>query len=105
MVLQLTPAHSSRITKSRAKKPASFNRSGLTPFSYASRRKPIPTTRSTRREEDDDDLFEDRLDDLGTVDTLATDLSLGDVVQTIHHIHANMFDEVPTQKSGMSGAR
>ncbi len=46
-------------------------------------------------EEDDDDYFGDRLDDVGIVKSLATDLSLRDVAQNIQYIRSHMFDIMP----------
>ena len=45
--------------------------------------------------DDSDDIFGDSLEDLGIVKTLATDLSLRDVAQTIQYIRSHMFDVMP----------
>lgn len=45
--------------------------------------------------DDSDDIFGDSLEDLGIVKTLATDLSLRDVAQTIQYIRSHMFDAMP----------
>ena len=45
--------------------------------------------------DDSDDIFGDSLEDLGIVKTLASDLSLRDVAQTIQYIRSHMFDAMP----------
>ncbi len=44
----------------------------------------------------------ERLDDVGLVAALATDLSLRDVTQALRHSRENMFDPLPSRGSGMS---
>lgn len=46
----------------------------------------------------------DRLDDLGIVKSLATDLSLRDVAQTVEHVKLHMFDAVP-ESGGFNSVR
>ena len=48
--------------------------------------------------EDEDDFLEHRLEEKNLVKSLATDLSLHDIVDVIHYIRAHMFESIP--KSG-----
>lgn len=101
MPLTLTAAHSSRISKS-SRKLKSFS------FAGASQRKSNIKRSKSKTDalaEDGEDFFEDRLDDVGIVTTLATDLSLRDVVPTMNYIRSTMFDEMPTERSGMNSTR
>ncbi|KAK1972666.1 hypothetical protein LY78DRAFT_650396 [Colletotrichum sublineola] len=52
-----------------------------------------------------DDFFHDRLDDVGLVAALATDMSLRDVVQAIKYTRNRMFGPVPTEAVGMNSTR
>ena len=90
-----------RITKSSNKKPAFLqsSRSKNSP-----KRKPIQRTKSKADPVEEDDDFEDRLEDLGLVETLQAELSLRDVPQTMNYIKSHMFDEIP-EKSGMNSTR
>lgn len=104
MPFTFTAAPSSRITKPKAKK-ISLRRAASTPFPLLHPRKPIQRSQSKPEiVKDEDDLFEDRLDDVGLVATLAGDLSLRDVVQSMKHIRSHMFDNLPA-RSGMSSTR
>ena len=95
-----------RVTKSNTKKQSSLSRSLSSTLSNVPRRKPVQQSisKGQKDEDDGDDYFVDRLEDLGLITTLATDLSLRDVPQAMNHIRQHMFDEVP-EKSGMNGAR
>ena len=105
MPLTFTAASSSRIAKSKPKKP-SFKRAISSPFAGLNQRKPIQRTLSKTEvsKQDDEDFFEDRLDDIGLVASLASDLSLRDVVQTMNYIRSHMFDNIP-ERSGMNSTR
>ena len=105
MPFTFTAAHSSRITKPRAKK-ISLKRAASTPFPKLNQRKPIQRSESKPElgEDDSDDLFQDHLDDVGLVACLATDLSLRDVVPAMKYIRSHMFDDVP-ERSGMNSTR
>ena len=105
MPFTFTAAHSSRISKPRAKK-ISLKRAASTPFPKLHQRKPIQRSESKPEpvEDDADDLFQDRLDDVGLVACLATDLSLRDVVPAMQYIRSHMFDDVP-ERSGMNSTR
>ncbi|KAI1374147.1 serine-threonine protein kinase 19-domain-containing protein [Hypoxylon crocopeplum] len=71
------------------------------------RRKPgIQRGKSSARDEDDDeDLFGDKLDDYGLVRALATDLNLRDTSQAILYIRGHMFSPMPEQAAGMNSTR
>ncbi|MCJ1338080.1 hypothetical protein MMC09_003365 [Bachmanniomyces sp. S44760] len=104
MPLTFTAAHSSRITKPRSQKPP-LKRSSSLPFKDYVRRKPVGRSRSKPEvENDQEDLFEDRLDDVGTVARMTSDLSTRDVVQIIKYIRNHMFDEIP-ERGGMNSTR
>ena len=106
MPLTFTAAPSSRISKTKPKK-LSFKQAASSPFPKLSLRKPASRPKSkpkTVEEDDDDPLFEDRLDDKGLVATLATDLRLRDVAQTMKYIGSHMFDELP-ERGGMNSTR
>ncbi|KXJ95496.1 serine-threonine protein kinase 19-domain-containing protein [Microdochium bolleyi] len=51
------------------------------------------------------DLFDDKLDDYGLVQALASDLNLRDTSQAIHYIRAHMFSPLPEQATGMGSVR
>ncbi|KAJ1331317.1 Serine-threonine protein kinase 19 [Microdochium nivale] len=55
--------------------------------------------------DDDFDLFNDKLDDYGLVQALASDLSLRDTSQAIHYIRAHMFSPVPEKAAGMGSVK
>ncbi|CAJ2501602.1 Uu.00g044550.m01.CDS01 [Anthostomella pinea] len=60
---------------------------------------------SATANDDDDDLFDDKLDDYGLVTALATDLNLRDTSQAIHYIRNHMFSAMPEQAAGMNSTR
>ena len=92
-----------RVTKSSQKKPP-LPRSASSPFASAPRRKPIQRSKTKPDHGDEEDDFEDKLEDLGLVETLETELFLRDVPQAMKYIKSKMFDEVP-EKSGMNSTR
>ncbi|CAF9924698.1 MAG: hypothetical protein HETSPECPRED_005663 [Heterodermia speciosa] len=99
MPLNYTAAHSSRISK------PSLKRSASSPFSLHKQRKPISRASSKPEAFDEaEDYFGDRLEDRGLVKTLATDLSLRDVAQTIKYIRSHMFDDLP-EAGGFNSVR
>ncbi|KAI9818168.1 MAG: hypothetical protein M1827_000793 [Pycnora praestabilis] len=104
MPLNFSAAHSSRITK-RNKNPL-LKRSLSSPFAGHARRKPLQRSHSKPETslDLDDDLFEDRLSDLGLVNTLASDLILRDVAQSLRYIRHRMFSELP-EKGGLNSTR
>lgn len=106
MSLQTTAAHSSRVTKSRSKNPL-LRRSSSSPFSALPRKKPAAAKRATSKtavDDEEEDLFGDRLDDHGLVTALATDLRLRDVAQQVRYVQEHMFDKIP-DRSGMNSTR
>ncbi|OHW92943.1 serine-threonine protein kinase protein [Colletotrichum incanum] len=66
------------------------------------KRKPTPADADL---DDDDDFFHDRLDDVGLVAALASDMSLRDVVQAMKYTRNHMFGPVPTEAAGMKSTR
>lgn len=100
MSFRVTAAHSSGVKKS--KKPPSLTRSSSSPFAAYPRRKPAA---KHSIKEDPDDEFGDRLDDVGLVHALATDLILRDVSQAIIYIKRRMWTPMPDQRAGMSSTR
>ena len=104
MPLNFSAAHSSRITKKSRDIHAVLRRSSSSPFGHFKRTKPVQRSLSQVKASDDEDFFEDRLDDKGLVDSLATDPSLRDVPQNIRYIRSYMFDPVP-ERGGMTSTR
>lgn len=104
MPLNFSAAHSSRITKRPRDIHAVLKRSSSTPFGHFKRTKPVQRSLSQVKASDEEDFFEDRLDDRGLVDSLATDPSLRDVPLNIKYIQSYMFDLIP-EKGGMNSTR
>lgn len=96
MPLQVSAAHSSRVTKSRSHNPL-LKRSVSSSFASLSRRKPVQRSCSKpeRVASADEDLFGDRLEDHGSVADLTTHLSLRDVAQIMQYVCGHMFDPIP----------
>ncbi|KAI4180614.1 MAG: hypothetical protein L6R41_007127, partial [Letrouitia leprolyta] len=107
MPLHYSAAHSSRITK-RPLKPPSLKRSATaaSPFTSFTQRKLIKRSKSKPETstQDEEDFFGERLDDLGLVTTLATDLNLRDVAQIIQHVNTHIFDLLP-ERGGFKSTR
>lgn len=103
MPLNFSAAYSSRITKRSRGVRAGLKRSSSASLQLQ-RTKPAQRSPSQVKVSDQEDFFEDRLDDIGLVDSLATDLSLRDVPQNISYIRSYMFDPVP-EKGGMNSTR
>ncbi|KAH8591390.1 serine-threonine protein kinase 19-domain-containing protein [Bisporella sp. PMI_857] len=101
MSFKFTAAHSSRIKKST--KPPSVSRSSSSPFTTLPRRKPVSRSKSIVDEAADDEF--DRLDDIGLVETLATDLTLRDVAQAVMYIRGKMWSSMPEERGGMNSKR
>lgn len=104
MPLNFSAAYSSRITKKTRNTHGVLKRSSSTPFNQFRRIKPVQRSTSNTKVSDDEDFFEDRLDSIGLVESLATDLSLRDVPQNIGYIRSHMFDPVP-ERGGMNSTR
>jgi hypothetical protein len=105
MSFKFSAAHSSKIKKS-TKTPPAFNRNSST-FSSLPRRKPgqRPSSKPATADDEDDGLFDDRLDDVGLVTALATDLTLRDVAQAIMYIRGRMWSSIPEERAGMNSTR
>lgn len=94
----------SRILGGRVRKGSGNSKPG----SSSSKRTPSasPRKRSTARNDKDEDYFGDeKLDDLGLVHALATDLNLRDTTQAIQYLRAHMFSPIPSQGAGMGSTR
>ena len=105
MPLNFLAAHSSRVTKRSQHKNPVLKRSISSPFTEFTRRKPVQCSQSKpERPENDEDFFGDCLDDIGPVKSLAPDLSLKDVTQTLQYIRSYMFDTLPDNR-GFSSTR
>ena len=90
MPLDSSGAHSSGISKRQQQL---SRRSASSPFTHFGQRKPVRRSKSNSDAADnDDDLIGDRLDDIGSVKSLPSDLSLRDVAQTIQWVRSHMFD-------------
>ncbi|KAF4331978.1 hypothetical protein FBEOM_14236 [Fusarium beomiforme] len=83
---------SGRITKPLKTSPSSHKSSNSTP------RRPARKPR-----DQDTDLFQDKLEDLGLAKALEEDLTLRDVVQAMRYIRARMFSPVP--QTGFNSTR
>jgi hypothetical protein len=107
MSFKFSAAPSSRIKKPT--KPPAFKRnsSSASPYSSLPRRKPLQrsSTKPEQADDENEDLFGDRLDDVGLVKALATDLNLRDVAQAISHIRDKMWSRIPEQRAGMNSTR
>ena len=105
MALQVSAAHSSRITKRRSR--SALKRSSSSPFTPLTQRKAVSRSHSKpeRSFPDTEDLFDDRLDDCGLAASLAADLSLRDTAQIIKYVLGSMFDEVPDRGGGFNSVR
>ena len=101
MPLNLTAAHSSRVTKRQPQ----LKRSASSPFINFGERKPIQRSKSNVEAADNEDDFAGgRLDDIGIVRSLPSDPSLRDVAQIIKHVRFHMFDPMP-QNGGFHSTR
>lgn len=58
-------------------------------------------TKTARNDDEDEDFFQDKLDDLGLVQALATDLNLRDVPQAMRYSREHMFTPMPDQTSSL----
>ena len=101
MPLNLTAAHSSRVTKRKHQ----LRRSSSSPFTHFAQKKPIQRSKSNVEAADnEDDLIQDRLDDIGIVKSLPADSLLRDVAQIIQYVRSHMFDSMP-QNGGFNSTR
>ena len=61
--------------------------------------------RSQSQAEEKTDDYGDRLEDIGLVQALATDLTLRDVAQAVMYIKGKMWSTIPQERSGMNSTR
>ncbi|KAL8983668.1 MAG: hypothetical protein Q9177_004911 [Variospora cf. flavescens] len=94
MPLNYSAAYSSRITKRPLKHP-SLRRSASSPFASFNQRKPVQRSKTKPETVQQEDFLGEKLDDIGLVTTLPTDVPLRDVVQMVQYANANMFDPLP----------
>ncbi|KAI1341494.1 serine-threonine protein kinase 19-domain-containing protein [Xylariaceae sp. FL0016] len=69
----------------------------------AKREEPAPFPED--QDDEDADLFADKLDDVGLVRALATDLNLRDTAQALRYIRSRMFCPIPEKAAGMNSVR
>ncbi|OTA92078.1 hypothetical protein M434DRAFT_332619 [Hypoxylon sp. CO27-5] len=108
MSLRAILGGSGRVKKSSKKSGAKRSSpSSSTWTSSLPRRKPgLQRGKSSAGDEDDeDDLFNDKLDDYGLVKALATDMNLRDTSQAILYIRDHMFSTMPERAAGMNSTR
>ncbi|KAL8996114.1 MAG: hypothetical protein Q9169_004306 [Polycauliona sp. 2 TL-2023] len=104
MSLNYSAAHSSRITKKRT--PA-LKRSSSSPFGSFTRRKPIQRSKSKPEpfaHDQNEDLFNESLGDLGIVTHLAADRPLKGVVDIVQYATSHMFEPLP-ERGGFNSTR
>ncbi|KAI4089175.1 MAG: hypothetical protein LQ344_005555 [Seirophora lacunosa] len=103
MPLNYSAAYSSRVTK-KSIKPPSLRRSASSPFASFNQRKPVQRSKTKPETEQQEDFFGEKLDDLGLVTTLSTDVLLPDVAQIVRYANTNMFDSLP-ESGGFNSTR
>lgn len=94
-----TGAYSSRVTKSRPKKDL------LRRASSSASGRSKPDSNKGGKDVVSDGTFDEPLEDMGIIASLANDLSLRDVAQFMQSIRRRMFDPIPERRSGMGSAR
>ncbi|RYP17243.1 hypothetical protein DL765_004628 [Monosporascus sp. GIB2] len=106
MSLRAILGRPSRVRKSKGSGSAKRSSpSSSRPSAPTHRKSSAAGSKQTAGHEDDDDLFDDKLDDVGLVTALATDLKLRDTAQAIQHIRAHMFSPMPQEAAGMNSTR
>ncbi|RYP60124.1 hypothetical protein DL769_008273 [Monosporascus sp. CRB-8-3] len=100
MSLRAILGGSSRVRKSKGSSPSSSRQSAPTRRKSSTARGKQPAG-----DEDDEDFFDDKLDDVGLVTALAADLNLRDTAQAIRYIRAHMFSPMPQEAAGMNSTR
>jgi Serine-threonine protein kinase 19 len=104
MPLYLTASHSSRIRKPGSGK-SPLRRSSSSPFSNLSRSKPSQHTKSADKGNVvSSDGQDEKLDDTGTVISLAAISPVSSVIQAIKHSHGSIFCDIP-ERAGMNSTR
>ncbi|KAI1390151.1 serine-threonine protein kinase 19-domain-containing protein [Hypoxylon trugodes] len=92
--------------KSGAKHPSSSSSSPSSPWPASlPRRKPGIQRNKPSKGDEDDDLFDDKLDDYGLVRALATDMNLRDTSQALLYVCSHMFSPIPERAAGMNSTR
>ena len=105
MSLHFSAAHSSRIRKRSQPKIPPLRSSSSSPFASCRQRKPVQRSKTKPESTtDDNDLFDERLEDMGLVPSLALELTLRDVPQIIMYVNSHMFDAVP-ERGGLTSTR
>ena len=95
MPLHFSAAHSSRVNKRKSSN-SLFKPSSSSPLKSFNQRKPVQRSISKpETSEREHDLFDERLEEIGLVPSLASDLSLRDVVQVMQYAQSHMFDPLP----------
>ncbi|KAI1847386.1 hypothetical protein JX265_005554 [Neoarthrinium moseri] len=89
---------SSRVRKPSAKRSSPAKRPSASP-----RKRSVG--KAQNGSEDEDYFDDDKLDDLGLVRALATDLGLRDSAQAIQYLRARMFSPIPERGAGMNSTR
>ncbi|KAG9242647.1 serine-threonine protein kinase 19-domain-containing protein [Calycina marina] len=97
----ITLAHSSRVKKPTT---ASLRRTASSPFFSLPRKKPFLGRSQTQDTKHIDD-FSEQLDDVGLVESLATDLRLRDVAQAVLYVKGKMWSLFPRERTGMNAQR
>ncbi|RYP63100.1 hypothetical protein DL771_009442 [Monosporascus sp. 5C6A] len=106
MSLRAILGGSSRVRKSKGSGSAKrASPSSSRPSAPARRKSSTTRGKQPAGGEDDDDYFDEKLDDVGLVTALATDLNLRDTAQAIHYIRAHMFSPMPQEAAGMNSTR
>ncbi|KAA8576708.1 hypothetical protein MFRU_014g01600 [Monilinia fructicola] len=92
---------------SRTKKSAPSLKRASSPFSSHPKRKPRQRSKSQPECDDDEeqDFFDDKLDDIGPAKAVLTDLNLRDVAQAIKYIRGRMWSGILERRTGMSSIR
>lgn len=98
MSLRSILGRSSRVKKAQPKSPGATRAS-------PSKRRPAATNPASNDQDDEDDLFDDKLDDYGLVKALAMDMNLRDTAQALQYIRSHMFTPMPQQADGMNSIR
>lgn len=108
MPLNFSASHSSRIKKPSAHKPPLWKRSSSSLLNDIPRRKPVQRSQTVPGKLDqaevEEDVFDERLADVGIVKSLTTDLGLRDVAQALQYVQSHMFDPVP-EAGGFNSVR
>ncbi|KAL8857070.1 MAG: hypothetical protein Q9178_006362 [Gyalolechia marmorata] len=93
MSLSYSAAHSSRITKKRT---FTLKRSSST-FASFTQRKPVQRSKSKPEASghDEEDLLDERLDDIDIVTNLTAEIPLRGVVEIVQYANSNIFEPIP----------